>query len=104
DNISAPNIIPPKPVCGKNDYKKYIKENIQHEKLPDFDKDLTVKLSFIINTNGEITDIEVIKSQGEDFDNEAIRLLRKGPAWEPATQDDIPVAKKVRLNVKFEKQ
>ncbi len=93
---------PPEPVEGMDNFKKYIKENIRYNEMPEFDKDVIVKLKFTVESNGVITNIIVVKSQGEIFDNEAIRLLKEGPDWKPALENNKPVAKKVSLKIKFE--
>ena len=97
----APSIIPPKPICGIKEYKIYIKENIRYNELPEFDKNLTVKLKFKIDISGNILNIEIVKSEGEKFDNEAVRLLKEGPTWLPATENGSPIPKNVTLKVKF---
>lgn len=44
-----------------------------------------VTLSFIVNKDGAITNIKVIRSVSAGIDNEAIRALRSSPAWVPGT-------------------
>src|SRR3972149_4892458 len=101
DESSSYNLVPPKPVIGKDKYKKYLADSIRYGTLPVIDREIAVKLRFTVKENGEIKDIEVVKSQGDAFDNEAIRLIKEGPAWEPAKENGVPVAKKVRVSVKF---
>ena len=96
------SFIPPEPIDGMKDYKDYITENIQYDELPEIENNITVKLKFVVEANGTISNISVMKSQGEIFDNEAIRLIQEGPSWKPALENDKPVAKKVSLKIKFE--
>lgn len=96
------SFIYPEPSCGKDDYIKYIRENTSHNNLPAFDKPKIVKLKFKLDEKGSISDIEVSRSQGKEFDKEAKRLLLDGPDWIPAKQNGIPVSRKVTLKVKFE--
>jgi len=97
----APLIILPKPVIGLSAYKRYIRENTCYEKLPEFDKPVTVKLSFRVSENGTINNIAVKKSSGQTFDEEAIRLVKDGPSWSPGTEDGISVSREVTLKIKF---
>lgn len=41
-----------------------------------------VELSFIIDTEGRPADLKVEKSAGQEFDDEAVRLIKDGPKWE----------------------
>ena len=45
--------------------------------------------------------MEVVKSLGEDFDKEAMRLVNEGPDWEPAMENDSVVEKEVTVKIRF---
>jgi TonB family protein len=92
----------PLPVGGNEAFKDYVKENIRYPSLGLADKVKgTVKLIFTVEQNGNISNIEVLKSMGDDFDNEAIRLVSDGPKWEPAKENDVAVAKEVKVKIRF---
>jgi TonB family protein len=76
---------PPRPVGGQTVFKNYVNEYLRYPESG-MDKEIkgTVKLKFTVTTDGTIKNMEVIKSLGSDFDQEAIRLVNEGPAWEPA--------------------
>ena len=39
---------------------------------------------FVVNKNGSISDVKIIKSTGnDDLDNEAIRVISASPKWKP---------------------
>lgn len=61
----------------------------------------TVYLSFIINTKGEITDIEVLRDPGGGLADEAIRVVKQMPKWNPGMQQGKAVNVKFNLPVKF---
>ena len=42
-----------------------------------------VVVSFIVEKNGSLTDVKVIKSVDPAFDKEAIRVVKSMPKWEP---------------------
>jgi len=42
-----------------------------------------VIVSFIVETNGSLTDIKVVRSLNPIADKEAIRILKKSPKWNP---------------------
>ena len=60
-----------------------------------------VLLSFIIGEDGSMSDIEVVSSPSEILSDEAIRIAKLMPEWEPATQWGKPTASKVFLPVTF---
>lgn len=93
---------PPEPIGGNGKFKDYIKENIQYPEsgLAENTKG-TVKLKFTVGVSGSIQKLEVIKSLGDDFDKEAIRLLKEGPKWEPAMENNSPVSRDVKLKIRF---
>lgn len=96
------SFIPPKPEGGNGNFKDYIKENIRYPESGIEEKTKgTVKLKFTVGTNGQISDMEVLKSLGEEFDQEAIRLLEEGPDWEPAKENDSSVARDVKVKIRF---
>jgi protein TonB len=61
----------------------------------------TVFVSFVVNSKGDINDIEVIKSPNEGFNDEVVRVIKKMPAWKPGIQSGVPVSVRFRMPVKF---
>lgn len=60
-----------------------------------------VVLQFTVNTNGKISDIEVLKSPDQQLEKEAIRVVKLMPKWKPAMQDGKPVALRMVLPFSF---
>ena len=60
-----------------------------------------VVVSFIVDADGKIDDIEIIRSQGEGFDNEAKRIVSLFPKFTPGTVGGKPVAVSYTLPVVF---
>lgn len=50
-----------------------------------------VLVSFVIEKDGSLTEIKVLKDAGYNTAAEAIRVLSKSPKWSPAIQGGIPV-------------
>lgn len=60
---------------------------------------------FIINRDGSITDVEVVKSAGDpSLDKEALRLIKSMPKWNPGRQKGYPVRVKYTVPVNFRLQ
>lgn len=72
------------PVDGWAKFDTYITD---HNKLTTTAKTgKLVELSFTIDSEGKPADIKVEKGIGEEFDNEAVRLIKEGPKWEVTKQ------------------
>jgi outer membrane biosynthesis protein TonB len=90
---------PAHPVPGFEEYEKYIRKNIQR---PDSsDQRAVVVTSFTVLSNGTISGIRIIRSSGQEFSDEAIRLLRNGPAWKPANRNGAVVEDSVTYRIIF---
>lgn len=74
---------------------KFLQKNIIYpnaERLNDIQGKVITR--FVVNKNGKVTDVAVIKSSGSDaLDKEAIRVVKKLPKFEPGTQQ----GKRVRV-------
>ena len=64
----------------------------------------TVVLEFIVEKDGRLTNIKVLRSPDSSLADEAIRVLSMSPKWEPARQRDQPVRFKYTLPVAFKLQ
>jgi len=92
---------PPAPVGGRAEFDRYIRENIRRPDTTTSGQRVVVVLDFIVRNNGIIDSIKVVRSPGSNFSDEAIRLLKEGPAWKPATENGSPVNDNVRLRIVF---
>ena len=92
---------PPRPVTGRADFEKYIRENIKRPDTATAGQRVVVVAGFIVRKNGEKDSIRIIRSPAEIFSNEAIRLIREGPAWKPGEQDGRPIDDEVRVRIVF---
>jgi len=63
----------------------------------------TVLLEISINSFGEVTDIKLIKGIGYGCDEEAIRLIKQMPLFEPALNRGVPVESKLVRTIRFPK-
>lgn len=60
-----------------------------------------VFLSFVVEKDGKLTDIQVTRGLGSGCDEEAIRVLKASPRWVPGVQNGKPVRVKYNINVNF---
>lgn len=61
----------------------------------------TVFLSFVVDKNGVISDIEVLREVGGGLDEEAIRVLKSSPKWNPGLQRGRPVKSRMSIRIAF---
>ncbi|GGF16170.1 energy transducer TonB [Hymenobacter cavernae] len=60
-----------------------------------------VFVSFVVNTDGSISNVEVLKGLGFGTDEEAARVVRNMPAWKPGRQNSHAVAVRYTLPITF---
>ena len=60
-----------------------------------------VFVSFVVNTDGSLTDVQVLKGIGFGCDEEAIRVVQKMPHWKPGKQSGRAVRVKYNLPIAF---
>jgi len=47
----------------------------------------TVVVQFIVDKQGNISDVRAVTKHGYGMEDEAVRVIKKGPNWEPAVQN-----------------
>jgi len=60
-----------------------------------------VFVSFVVNKDGSIVDVEVKRSPDENLSKEAIRVVKSMPKWKPARQGNRTVRSRFNLPVMF---
>ncbi|WP_316795832.1 energy transducer TonB [Pedobacter agri] len=60
-----------------------------------------VFLSFIVEKDGSLTGIKVIRGLSFDINDEAVRVLSASPYWNPGIHFGVPVRVKYNINVNF---
>ena len=60
-----------------------------------------VVAQFIVNDDGSITELKIIKSLNAACDQEALRVLRMMPKWKPGLQNDKPCRTMVAIPIVF---
>ena len=61
----------------------------------------TVTLSFIIDETGQVSNIQVVNDPGYSAAEEALRVLKKSPAWIPAIRNGKKVKYRQKQNIIF---
>ena len=61
-----------------------------------------VYLKFVVEKDGAITNVEVLKGVSRDLDNEAKRLVRAMPGWKPGEAKGLKVRSSFTMPINFE--
>ncbi len=90
---------------GLDSLNLYLRKNIHY---PDMAKDQgitgKVYLTFMVDTDGNIKDIKVLRSANPMLDKEAIRCIRSMPKWSPAKNNHSAVRSIYYLPISFRLQ
>lgn len=84
----------------KTDLMNYIEQNLNY---PDFQSDIseTVFVGFIVEENGKISNIKIVRGIDPIIDNEAIKVIQKMPDWNPGECAGIKVPVHIIIPVRF---
>ncbi|MFL9481473.1 energy transducer TonB [Chitinophagaceae bacterium LWZ2-11] len=89
---------------GKEAWRKYLERNLNNT-LPSENGAAvglySVDLSFVVDKEGNISDIQVEHDPGFGTKEEAIRILKKSPKWNAAIQNGRKVAYRARQRISF---
>lgn len=92
----------PTPEGGMQTFYAYVAKNLTYPaKAARLDISGRVFVQFVVEKDGTLTDVKVIKSLYEDCDQEAIRVIENAPKWNPGKQRGMPVRVYQRLPITF---
>ncbi|MEO8236100.1 MAG: energy transducer TonB [Flavobacterium sp.] len=74
---------------GYNEFMKFIAKNFKTPEVEGLSG--IVKISFVVETSGKISEIKILKDIGSGAAEEAVRVVSKSPNWSPGEQDGKPV-------------
>ena len=87
---------------GDDAMRKWMIKNL---KFPDeaIEKNVqgTVRVSFVVNIDGSISEITVIRSVDILLDEEAVRTMKNMPKWIPGEKNGTPIKQKLTMNIPF---
>jgi len=90
---------------GDQAMMKWLAENIKYPVIAQENgMQGRVICQFVVNKDGSIVDIDVVRSVDPSLDKEAIRVIKSMPKWKPGKQRGKPVRVKFTLPVVFRLQ
>lgn len=92
-------------VAEINDYQDFYRWVVMNVQYPSAAREQSLSGSVIasltIDTDGNVKDVKIVKSDNELFSKEVSRVLAKAPAWRPFVKDGKRVEVKYMLPVNF---
>lgn len=90
---------------GWNGLAEYLSGNIHYpEEAAEHNIEGRVMVGFVIEKDGSVTDVEVLRGIGYGCDQEAIRVVSGMARWQPGIKDDQPVRVHFNLPISFRLQ
>lgn len=95
-------VVDANPTGGYGAFNQYLAGNLQYpENAIDSKIEGQVPVEFLVEKDGSLSNFTVKKPLGYGCDKEAIRLIKAGPKWNPATEDGKTVDKTVTVTIHF---
>jgi TonB family protein len=94
--------VQPNPPGGMQGWNKYLQENLTYPaEARSKGIEGTVIVVFVINSDGSVSNPEILRGIGGGADEEALRVVKNSPDWSPAKQKDQVVNSRMRLPIRF---
>lgn len=94
----------PLPEQGMAAFRSYIEENLRFPlDWSNTDREV-VRVKFTVTIDQKLKDFEIIRSPDSLFSNEAIRVIKEGPTWNPAMNNDIGTEESTSLRIVFRRK
>ncbi len=92
----------PVPKGGLGAFYEYVNNNIKYPRQAlSMSIEGKVFVQFVVDKDGELTNIEVIRGIGGGCDEEAVRIIENAPKWQAGKQRGKPVKVKMVLPITF---
>ncbi len=90
---------------GDQAMMKFVAENVQYPQEAR-DKEISgrVMVGFIVEKDGSVNEVKVVKGIGGGCDEEAVRVVKAMPKWKPGKQKGKPVRVHYTLPLTFKLQ
>jgi len=93
---------PPKFPGGQEQYNRFLVNTIRYPAIArDKNQQGTVILQMIIEKDGTISNLKIIKNASEPLDKEALRTANLMPKWDPGIYNGKPVRTRWTLPLTF---
>jgi len=90
---------------GQDAWRKFLERNLNNQTPADNGAppgNYTVTVSFLVSKDGSISEVQSLNDPGYGCAAEAVRVIKKGPAWKPAIQNGRNVIYRQKQNITFQ--
>jgi protein TonB len=85
-----------------SEFQKYVQTNLLYpNEAKDSDISGIVLVKFVINKNGELTRLELVRGVHPALDKEALRVVSSSPKWTPGKQRGVPASVAYTFPIRF---
>ncbi len=87
---------------GDEERMKFLRDNIKYPPMArESGIQGTVYVTFVVEANGNITNIKLLRGIGGGCDEEALRVVRQMPKWQPGKQRGKAVRVQFNMPIRF---
>jgi periplasmic protein TonB len=81
---------------------RFLQENLRYPQMArEAGIQGTVFVTFVVERDGSVTDVRVLRGIGGGCDEEAVRVVRNMPRWQPGRQRGQPVRVQFNMPIRF---
>lgn len=87
---------------GEEAFRRFLIENVRYPKTAK-DANVTgrVFIQFVVETDGSLTDLKILRDPGAGLGDEGLRVLKLSPKWNPGVQNGKPVRVQYTVPINF---
>ena len=94
---------------GDAAWKKYLERNLRGDVASENGApagSYTVWVQFVVDKEGNVSDVKALTNHGYGMEDEAVRVIKKGPKWNPAQQNgrQVKAYRKQPITFQIEEQ
>ncbi len=87
---------------GEEARLRYLHDNLRYPQMArEAGIQGTVFVTFVVERDGSVTDVRILRGIGGGCDEEAIRVVRNMPRWQPGRQRGQPVRVQFNMPIRF---
>lgn len=101
--MPAAPAINPAPVVGTMAFREYLRREASGfiPEINNLRQSGTVRVRFVVGADGKVSDLKVMRGLRKDYDDEALRIVCEGPAWQPGIAGGKRAPLPVEVTVPF---
>jgi len=88
---------------GAKAWSKYMERNLRYPyQAQDANIQGKVFVSFVVERDGSVSDVKVLRGLGFGCDEEAMKVIKKSPLWKPGKNKGVPVRVRYNMAINFQ--